>query len=142
VRAPDNVQQNVLKIGIAIVAMVMPAIGLQVDFHIAGFWRFTADLQKSAAKIRAGFVIPKTGVKNAHRSAVQRAELIAKEALMKPDDLQQALGQRRMGFAEENGFSTLQTPLRVEAGFIRGHRNCFSSRAFAKSSTDVTPAGA
>jgi hypothetical protein len=91
-------------------------------------------LNNRVAKVRPGLVVPETGVKNANCFSVQRFQLVAKEALVMPDDLKQFFRDGQAGFAEEKRFAALQPPIGVTVGFKRGHRHCFSIRAFAKSS--------
>ena len=57
-------EQNILKIGIAVVAVGAPAAGAQIHFNISGTGRIATDLQNSASKIRPTFHAGKTGMKN------------------------------------------------------------------------------
>lgn len=63
---PDDVKENVAKIGISIVAVGAPAAGAQIHFNVSGAWGLGSDLQDCPAKIRAAFEVGKTGVKNTH----------------------------------------------------------------------------
>jgi hypothetical protein len=127
-------QNDILKIWITVMPMIVPTVGTQIDFDVATCCDVIADLQNGPPKIRPGFVVPKTGMKNSHRSSVQRPQLIAKEALMVPNNLKQLFGEWRGGLAQEESFAASKPPVGVKICSRRGHRHCFSTAAFAKSS--------
>ena len=93
-------QNHAVKIRVFIVAVGVPATGLQVNFHIARNGLFISDLQDGAAKIRAAFEAGKTRVKNPDGFSIRRLELIAFEALVLPDGLQQFFWRRGIFIAE------------------------------------------
>ena len=74
---PNDVEQDVLKRGIAIVTVGTPAGGAQVNFHVAGTRRGAADLNDRAAKIRTALDARKAGMQNAHGLSVGRPEPVA-----------------------------------------------------------------
>src|SRR6266704_464044 len=76
-------------------AVSVPAAGVEVDLDVARARRFAGELQHRPAKIRPGFVIPKTGMKRLHLGAVQCDEFVAEQALVKPRRLQQPFWRRR-----------------------------------------------
>jgi len=90
---PDDVQQHVAEIGIAMVAVGAPAGGAQIDFDISGAWGLGADLQDRAAKIRAAFQIGEARVKNAHILSRERFEFGAAQALVLPNGLDEPFGR-------------------------------------------------
>jgi len=86
---PDNVKHHVAVARIAVVAMAAPAGRVQINFDITVAGGLAAKLEHGAAEIRTGLVVPETGMKNAHWSAVQGPQLIAPQPLMLPDALQE-----------------------------------------------------
>ena len=107
-------QLDVFESGIFIVAMHMPAGGTQVNFHVADERRFVAQLQHRAAKIRPAFDADKTGMKYADASAVTGFELVAPEALVLPDGLQQPLGRPAVVLAQRADVAAAFAPPGVE----------------------------
>ena len=87
-------ENDVLESGVALVMMRAPAAGMEIDFDIAGAGRLVADLHERAAKVRPRLMVRKTRMKHAHNFSVQCPELIAQEALVLPDGLQQILRRR------------------------------------------------
>ena len=75
-------------------AVAAPAGGVQINLDIAAARRPACESQNRASKIGASFVIPETGMKNDQFLAVQGPQLIAPQALMLPDALQQSFGWR------------------------------------------------
>ena len=74
---PDDVQDDILEIRIAVMAVRMPAVAAQINFHVAGARRFTADLDDGAAKIRPALDAGETGMKHADDLPVQSFQLVA-----------------------------------------------------------------
>ena len=87
-------EQDVLKIGIAVVPMRVPVAGAQINFHVARSRRVVANLNHRARKIRSAFGAGETGMKNPDRLSVSRSELVPTQALMQPDGLKQAFGRQ------------------------------------------------
>ena len=100
-------EQDVLKRGIAVVAMGVPAAGAQVNLHVAGTRRGGANLNDRAAKIRPAFDTHKTGMQDANGLSLGGPEPVAAEALMAPDGLQRRSGgasfSSRRTFPESSG---------------------------------------
>ena len=94
---PNDVQNDVLEAGILVVAVRVPAGGNQINFHIARHGLFAFKLQDRAAKIRSALDTHEAGMQHAHGSSIGGFELVALEALMPPDGLQQFF--RRRGIA-------------------------------------------
>jgi hypothetical protein len=114
VAVPDNVEDYILKSGVAVVAVGAPTAGANVHFHVADARAFAADLYHRAAKIRAAFGAAESRMKDAHGLAVQSLELVALQALVLPDGLQQALGRRAAVVAEKGHRSATHAPLGVK----------------------------
>lgn len=98
--------------------MSAPAVRVQVHFDVARNRRGVAELDNRAAKVRAAFAIQKTRMKNADRITVQAPELIAQEALVLPDRLEQIFRRRIGVVAQDRHRAAAEPPLRVE---ILGH---------------------
>jgi hypothetical protein len=94
---PDDVELNPAVGGIDVVFVAMPCGGVQVDLDIAGSGEIIAELDEGIAEVRAGLVIPETGVKNSDGLAVQGEELIAADALVLPEGLEKAFGGLAVG---------------------------------------------
>jgi hypothetical protein len=118
---PNDVQDHLPERGIAVVAVGVPAAGLQIHFHVAGVRRGVAELDNGAAKIRAAFATQKTRMKNPHGLAVQGSQLLAEQALVLPDGLEQALGRNPAVFAQDADAAAAQPPSGIETGRIAGH---------------------
>ena len=73
-------------------AVRVPAVAAQINFHVAGTRRFAAGLDDRAAKIRPAFGAGEAGMQHADGLAVRSFQLVAPEPLMTPDGLEQALG--------------------------------------------------
>jgi hypothetical protein len=67
------------------------------------------------------FAIDETGVKHPDGLAVQRCELVAPEALVLPDGLEQTFGRGLALFVKERHGAAFETPLRIEAVRKRQH---------------------
>ena len=99
----------------------VPAVGVKVDFHVAGARRGVPKLDDCAAEIRAAFAADESGVKNPHRLAVQGFQLLAEQVLVLPDGLEQLLGWRRFAFAQDADAAALQTEPGIVTRRIMGH---------------------
>ena len=127
-------EQDVLKGGIAVMAMRTPAGGLQVDLHVAGLRRGPANLNDGAAKIRPAFDAHKTGMQDADSPAIGGAQPVATEALMTPDGLEEPFG-RHIGFVAQDASRAFRhPPAGVKIFEWRGHVDCFCAGGIAKSS--------
>jgi hypothetical protein len=73
------------------------------------------------AEIRAAFQIMKPGMKNSHGLAVQGSELVAQQALVLPDGLQEALWWGIHILAQDQSDATLNAPAGVKAVLNGGH---------------------
>jgi hypothetical protein len=111
---PDDVQQDVFKSGVAVMAVTAPAAGLQVHLDIALSRRFVTELQNRSAEIRPAFQIMEAGMKNPDRLTVQGFQLIAQNTLVLPNSLEQALGRSLSVLAQDQDQTGLDTPLRVK----------------------------
>jgi hypothetical protein len=96
------------------VAVRVPAGGNQINFHVAGNWRLIFKLQNRAAKIRPALGAGETGMQHADIFSVGRFELVALEALVLPDGLQQFFRRRGTGVAQEVDGAALLAPDGVE----------------------------
>ena len=118
---PNDVQQDVLKRGIAVVTVGAPAAGAQVNFHIAGTRHGIANLNDRVTKIRPAFDADKTGMQNANGPSIGGPEPVAAEALMAPDGLQEAFGRRILFVAQDVPRSIRHSPAGVKIFKQRRH---------------------
>jgi hypothetical protein len=107
---PNDVKQDVLEIPVAVVTVCAPAAGAKVNFHVAGTRRTVADLNDRAPKIRPAFDAGKTGMQNANGSSIRSFELVAAQALMPPNGLEQALGWNVVCIAQKTGRAGRHSP--------------------------------
>jgi hypothetical protein len=119
---PNDVQQDIFKIRIAVMTVGMPAGGAQVNFHVAGTRRGVAELNDRAAKIRSAFDADKTGMQNADGSAIGRLEPVALQPLMAPDGLEQAFRRRIIFVAQDISRAKTRAPVGVK--IVSGRRHC------------------
>jgi hypothetical protein len=92
---PNDVQDDVRKRRISIMLVPAPVARNQIDFNIPGARLVLAKLHDGPAKIRAALLAPKARMQNAQGLAVCCAEVVAAQALVMPDSLEQVF--RRMG---------------------------------------------
>jgi hypothetical protein len=114
--------------------MGLPVLGDQIDLDVARAWFVLAELEDSGAEIRAWLVIPEAGMEHSQRLAIEGAEVLAAQALVVPDALEQAL--RRMGgiaLAQEVFGLLLRAPLSVKIRAGCAHVQSFSGRQRPKS---------
>ena len=114
VSLPDHVQDDIAERRIAIMAVRDPAAGMDVHFHVPRPRRFAAELNDGAPKIRSAFPAHESRMKHPQGFAVQGCEMIAVEALVLPDGLEQAFGRRLVLLVKEQHGAAFQTPLRIE----------------------------
>jgi hypothetical protein len=113
-RVPDDVQDYIFKVRIAVMAVRVPAGGTQINLHVAGARRRVADLNHRAAKIRAAFKADKSGMKHPDNFSVSGFEPVTPQALVLPDGLEQAFGGRLIFVAQGRGRRQLRPPVGVE----------------------------
>jgi hypothetical protein len=92
---PNDVQQDIFEIRIAVVAVDTPAVRPQINFHVAGARGIIADLQDRAAKVRAAFEIGKAGMKYADAFSVRRFQFSPAQPLVLPDGLHEPFSGKR-----------------------------------------------
>ena len=114
-------QQDILKIRVAVVTVGAPAADAQVNFHIAGTGCGVADLNDRAAKIRPAFDADKTGVQNPNGSAIGSLKPVALQPLVAPDGLEQAFRRRRIFVAQGIRQAQVRTPIGVKIVSRRRH---------------------
>jgi hypothetical protein len=114
-------KRHARKIWIPMVLVSSPAGRIQVNFHVPSHWQFTAELQNRPAKVRAGFAIPKARMQNPNFSAVQGAEVVALDALVKPDGLQEFFGRPFARRLAQTFWLALNTPAGVKTSQCRAH---------------------
>ena len=117
---PDDVQDDVFEVRIAVVTVRPPVAGPQVNLHVAGARRIVADLNDRAAEIRPAFDTGETGVQNADGPAVRGFELVAPQTLVPPDGLEQTLVRRIMPVAQQARGAQTRAPGGVK--MFRGRR--------------------
>src|SRR5689334_4479004 len=74
-------------------AVTVPAGAGEIDFHIATARRFGAELHNGTPEVGAALAIPEARVQNPDSAAIDGAEGIASQTLVKPDGLELALGR-------------------------------------------------
>jgi hypothetical protein len=119
---PNDVQQDILKRGIAVVTVGAPAAGAQINLHIARTRRGIADLNDRAAKIRPAFDADKTRMQNPNGSAVGRLEPVALQPLVAPDGLEQAFRRRIIFVAQNKRRAKARAPVGVK--IVSGRKHC------------------
>ena len=119
---PNDVQQDIFELRVAVVTMGAPAGGAQVNFHVAGTRRGVADLNDRAAKIRPAFDADKTGVQNADGSAIGSLKPVALQPLVAPDGLEQAFRRRIIFVAQDISRAKARAPVGVK--IFSGRRHC------------------
>ena len=130
---PDDVQHDILESRIAVVAVRVPAAGAQINFHVAGARRVVADLNDRAAKIRPAFGAGEAGMKNADGLSVGGFELVAAQALMLPDGLEQTFGRRIIFVAQDiRRAAARRARRRKSCRPAETSRNCFCARRWRK----------
>jgi hypothetical protein len=115
------VQQDILKIRVAVVTVGAPAADAQVNFHIAGTGCGVADLNDRAAKIRPAFDADKTGVQNPNGSAIGSLKPVALQPLVAPDGLEQAFRRRIIFVAQDISHAKARAPVGVKIFSRRRH---------------------
>ena len=129
---PNDVQQDILKRGVAVVTVGAPAAGAQVNFHVTGARRGVADLNDRAAKIRPAFDADKTGMQNPDGSAIGRLEPVALQPLVAPDGLEQAFRRRIIFVAQDIPRAATQAPVGVNIFGQREHSPLLLRPPFSK----------
>ena len=128
---PDDVQDDIFEIRIAVVAVRVPAVAAQINFHVAGARRFAADLDDRAAKIRPALGAGKTGMQHADGFPVRSFQLVAPQPLMPPDGLEQPLGGKAVFVVQNIRGAALVAPDGVKISRIHGRVFESESLAFA-----------
>src|SRR5881394_3824643 len=85
---PDDVKNDLLVGWIAVVAVAVPAGGMQINLDITTARRAGTELNDGIAEIRPGFMVPKARMKNPDWISVQGFQSIALQTLVSPDLLQ------------------------------------------------------
>jgi hypothetical protein len=104
------VQDDVFEIRIAVVAVRVPAVAVQINFHVAGARRFAADLDDRAAKIRPTLGADETGMQHADSFPVRGFQLVTPQPLMPPDSLEQTFGREPVFIAQNVRGAALVAP--------------------------------
>ena len=118
---PDDVQDDVLESGVGVVAVRAPAAGVEIDLDIAGDGLRGIELDDRVAEVGSAFMAPEAGVQHENAAAIGAAQLIAEEALMKPDGLQQVFGGDAVRFAKGVGGAEPQAAFGVKIAFAVDH---------------------
>jgi hypothetical protein len=95
-------EQDVLKRGIPVVTVGVPAAGAQVNLHIPGPRRGIAELNDRGPEIGSALDADKTGMQDADGLSVGCLQPVATEALMAPDGLEQAFGREIIFVAQSS----------------------------------------
>ena len=105
---PDDVEPDVVKIWIAIVAVGAPVARAQVHFNISRAWGVGPDLQDGSAKIRSAFQVGEARMKHAHAFAGNGFEFASAKPLVLPDGLDEPF--RREPFVAQTVFGANACP--------------------------------
>jgi len=100
VAVPNHVKKDISKRRIPVVTMLPPSGGAEVHFHVTRARRVVSHLQYCGVKVRPPFGAAETRMKHPDAFSVQGLEVIAAEALMLPDGLNQAFRWRIMIIAQ------------------------------------------
>jgi len=119
-------QDDILEIGVAFVAVGGPTVCPQVHLDIAGAGWIVTKLHHGVVEIRPGLAVAKTRMKNFYPASVQCPELVAAQALMLPDGLEQALRRRVIALMQGGAGELAQPPFGI--GDLRRHGKCFARR--------------
>jgi hypothetical protein len=115
----------------------LPVAGNAVNFHVAGTGRFAAELEDGGVEIGAGGAVPKAGMEDAQGLAVEGLQIVAAQALVQPDALQEAFrGRGGVALAQEKARFILRPPAGVEIGDDCGHAHELSGGGPGKSRPD------
>ena len=131
-------EPDIFEIWIPVMPVGFPAGQLQINFHITRHRRLGVELNDRVAKIWAGAVIPEAGMQHTHGAAVGEFQLLAQEALVMPDVLQQRLG-REIVLAQDAERAKRRAPLRIEISQRGGHARCFERAGGKVKRADKTP---
>src|SRR5262245_43492941 len=105
-----------LELRVGLVAMRSPIVAVKIEFDIARARRLLTEAEHGVPEIRTAFPVPETRMQHAQRSAVGRAEPLAQQALMKPNDLKQPF-RWCLGFVVETKHdTTAAAPFGVATG--------------------------
>ena len=119
---PNDVQQDIFELRVAVVTVGAPAADAQVNLHVTGTRRGVADLNDRAAKIRPAFDADKTGMQNPDGFSVGRLEPVALQPLVAPDGLEQAFRRRSIFVAQDISRAKARAPVGVK--IFSGRRHC------------------
>lgn len=102
----DDVEDDVVIQRIAVVAVVKPVVGAEMDFDVAGEFVVVADFDGGVAEVGAGFEVPPAGEDDLDGTGIGGLERL--DALVVPDALDEAFadGERvvlAVGVAENGG---------------------------------------
>lgn len=118
---PDDVEDHALERDVAMMAVSLPAAGMNVHLHVPGTGWILAELDDGVVKIGSAFERGEARMKNPDRTTVQTPESIAEEALMLPNGLEEPFGGRIGLIVEERDDAAFQPPLGVEVVRKRQH---------------------
>ena len=121
---PNDVEQDLLKIWIAIVAVGAPAASAQVYFNVPGARGIRADLQHCPAKVRAAFQVGEARMKHAHAFAGNGFEFAALEPLMLPDGLDEPF-RRKPLIAQTIFRAVTRPPMGIKVVGELNQADCF-----------------
>ncbi len=109
-------QNNFLKRRILVVAMRPPTRIPQVHLDVSRDRRRRAELDDGGAKIRPALDAPKPRMKHAQGLTVQGAQLVAPQALLLPDGLQEFLWGHGWRLVKGRDNRTSGPPFSIEVG--------------------------
>jgi hypothetical protein len=106
--------KNDILIGrVGFVFVTAPGGRFEVDLDISADRLVSIKLDYGIAKIRAGLVIPKSRMEDAHWPAILKDQPLAQQPLVLPDRLKEAFGRRGGRFPEIREGPAGNSPLRV-----------------------------
>jgi hypothetical protein len=119
----------------------VPAAGSNVHFHIPAKGRIAAHLHDGVTEIRSALDAAKTRMKNAQGLTVQGLELVAPQALVLPDGLQQPFGRRFAILVQDRRHAAADAPLRIKTGWDRRRHAIAFALILRQSQAPDAPAG-
>ena len=87
---PDNMEHHGFVGRVFVVMVVLPVVWVEINLDITDNRCAASDLNDSLAKIRAGFMIPKSGMQDPQRLAIGGLQVFAMNSLTSPYLLKKA----------------------------------------------------
>src|SRR5688572_580753 len=127
-------QNDILVVRVRGVSVPAPAADLQIDLDVADFRGRVVELNDRVSKIRPRLFVPESGMDHAHALAVEGAQVVAPNALVKPNLLQQTFRRNiAASFAKICSRMRALAPFLIKMRIEQGHAPTIGNDALAKS---------